>query len=209
MVCPPRVARLVFVFVVAACDVGLTTSAFDDKSLLMESWRPTALRPAPALIAAGEAACRERQDGGDLPLVVTDARGERRIQFVFADESNVATCRFWLNEDGSISVDAHLAGPLEGVGEADSDGITIEYSRGTGTGEEDDPDNWDEQLIVGRVDPSVAAVSVRPQGHAPLVASLHDGWYTAWWPKLHTRYVVAASDSTGALVAEDSVGFDR
>ena len=61
-------------------------------------------------------------------LVVTDAR--EHIQFVFADKSNVATCRFILNEDGSISVDAHPAGPLEGVGEADSDGITIEYSGG-------------------------------------------------------------------------------
>jgi hypothetical protein len=54
--------------------------------------------------------------------------------------------------------------------------------------------------VIGRVGGGIAQVQIHSEGEPRIVATLWDGWFTAWWPGL-PRGTAVAFDPGGSAVA--------
>ncbi len=152
-------------------------------------WRPAPIRPSTAVAAAGEAACRTRDEVAALPLRVLDARGVGLLTMVFADDASAVLCRAEVAEDGSATAEARPVagyGPKTGTPEEGTLGIhdleVLQSSSGART------------VVVGQVGDGVHSVGVNFDDATWSTAAMAGGWYATWWPGTAKALGVAASD---------------
>lgn len=128
-------------------------------------WRATPTNPTLAQLAQAAQACG---DGLGSP-VLTDSRGPYTAS-IYADSTTGDVC---LSGDGvSMSSSSTSATPakvqdgqiqLDGGGTRDSAGDAL-------------------TLVDGRTGAGVTAVTIRRSDGSSVQATVHDGWYLAWWP---------------------------
>jgi hypothetical protein len=146
-------------------------------------WRATPLLLDPVMWARVEQTCRrdiEMPPGGAVAVI--DARG-----------AGVATVRMTGDHAGScdslqITADGRVAGAGSGwradgperfavLGAAALAGLET-GSIGGGTL---DVTGWS---VYGRAGPAITTVIVEPANHPAVAATLMNGWFSAWWPRL-------------------------
>jgi hypothetical protein len=156
-------------------------------------WRRAPAHPTPAIAQAAEAACREQDAVGALPLVVLDARGEGEITVVFADPKAAAVCHAKVAEDGSATADARKVHGYPAPAPASQklgihDLESVDATTGART------------VLVGQVGPDVARVSAQFDDATWSHATMADGWYAMWWPGREPVLTVAAVNSRSVAV---------
>lgn len=183
---------------------------------LVGPWRATPLLLDAAMWGRVEQTCRrdiEMPPGGVVAVV--DARG-----------AGVVTVRMTGDHAGScdslaITADGRVAGAGSGwradgperfavLGAAELAGIETAMVGGGIL----QASGWS---VYGRSGASIASVVVEPRNHPAVIASLRNGWFSAWWPQLpgeagpdrladdradHPPMVIRGYDATGELVAQ-------
>jgi len=159
------------------------TSAAEDA--VFGRWRRTPAHPTADMTVAAETACRDQPPVGDLPLVVTDARGDGELTLVFASAKAAAVCHATLARSGAATADARKvtrypapAPASEKLGIHDLE--VIDSTTGA------------RSVLVGQVAEDVARVSAQFQDATWSHASMADGWYAMWWPGRDPALTVAA-----------------
>jgi hypothetical protein len=156
-------------------------------------WRRVPTVPSPAMADAAEDACRALADVGDLPLRVSDTRGQGLLVLVFADDATAVVCEADVPDSGAASAEARVVHgladaepPAEGhLGPHDLERVV------TGAGAR--------FVVVGRV-ADVPEVGISFDDWTWGKASLKDGWYAAWWPQAAAALSVASVDRRSVVI---------
>jgi hypothetical protein len=176
--------------------------------MLAGPWQATPFSIDPRLWAEADRACRN--SGMDpfpnVMLVVIDARGEGVLQAQFAGlPGSTATCMdMTVHADGSVEA---LGGggtafgaafrPLQQF-ELQVDGMSGNGGDGMGPG----AGGPGSVQVSGRAGPGIAQVRIIAPGQPPIVASLENGWFLAWWHGSFEPVAVVGLDTLGNQVAE-------
>ncbi len=165
---------------------------------LLGPWQPTPLTPGATLIAAADAACRAftRPQG---PLVLADARGGGVVQVFYVGANGDASECNQMRISPTGSVDAHSGGGTsrgEPFPAIDPLGLEV-VGGGSSTVANGEPIS---AATFGRAGAGIARVQVEVAGQPPIVATLANGWFAAWWPGPPHGTVVGL-DGGGMVVA--------
>jgi hypothetical protein len=198
-------ARHVVTAVLAASSIaagcGVESGRYATIEELRGPWRAEPIPVDPAMIAAGERACRERS--GDLTapkdrLVAVDARGGNRLFLIFAGPpADSSACELRMDAAGNVSMvgasGSSANAPFEALAPGD---VVIMGSDGGGfaAGE------W--RSGMGRVGSAVTAVRLVVPGGPTVRASVGGGWFAAWWPSSQFSFTVEGFDATGQKIGE-------
>ena len=179
---------------------------------LIGPWRPTPFLLDPALWARIESACRrEIEMPAGSRAAVIDVRG-----------AEVGTVRMTGQRAGSCNaLQVGAAGQVAGAGGGWvgdgaeplppplGDAEIGEMDQGSVGGGELKVQGWS---VSGRAGAAIQSVVVVPANHPPVLATLRNGWFAAWWPRRagepeldappHLSFVIQGFDAAGALVAE-------
>jgi hypothetical protein len=135
----------------------------------------------------------------DLDLVVVDARGGGRLALFYAGQlGSFADCpSMTVSADGSVGDmgggNIGTIGPL-GAPVADNE-LRVVWAVSSGEGRSGSTQR------VGQSGSSIELVSVRPAEGEPILATLADGWWSAWWPGTDRgRVGIGGFDASGELV---------
>jgi hypothetical protein len=163
--------------------------------------RVTPLVPDETIVAAADEMCRESAPVQDaVELVVVDARGSGRLSLFYAGPRDAwAQCPYMtVNDDGSVDTMGGNGGGTRGGLSAPmkADEVRVVHLEWGGQG------SSGHTLMVGRAGPSMRQVTVRPPEGGPILTTLTDGWWSAWWPgTARGRVVISGFDSSGTLVS--------
>lgn len=171
---------------------------------LIGPWRREPLSAPAAVIAAADRTCRRLAEPQmfprDVELVAIDARGGGRLPTTFASDDAMAYCGFLTIADNGI-LSGSLSGSQTGFTEPVLGPGRLLGWGGTGSGlQETDADAW--CSFTGRAGPGVARVVIEAQVAGPIMATLQNGWYVAWWPvscRFSDPLVIAAYDVPGRV----------
>jgi hypothetical protein len=157
-------------------------------------WRRAPAYPTPKVRATAEAACREQDEVGDLPLKVLDARGEGEVTLVFADARTAVVCFATAKDETSATATAR---PVAGYPETkalDPEKLGIHDEEIVDAGARS------RFIVVGRVGDKVHDVGASFDDWTWGKASMADGWYAIWWPGSQPALTIAASDSRSIAI---------
>jgi hypothetical protein len=161
-------------------------------STAFADWQAAPMTPTAAVTAAAPARCGMATFG--LPTsvpVIIDQRGSAAA-IMLATQSDVVTCFVVLDSSGNVAAAVSGAGhrgPANGQINV-LGGLTVPAAGG-------DPGVT---VINGTVASTVASVQVMEAGVA-VTATVHDGFFLAWWPGTDTASDVSALDAAGAVIA--------
>jgi hypothetical protein len=187
---------------------GLPALLPASREMLAGPWQATPFSIDPRLRTEAERACRN--SGMDpfpnVTLMVIDARGEGVLQAQFAGlPGSTASCMdMTIRDDGLVEA---LGGGSTGGGmafrplqqfELQVDGKSGGGGGGIGPG----AGGPGTVQVSGRVGPGIAQVRILAPGQPPIVASLQNGWFLAWWHGSFDPVTVVGLDALGNQVAE-------
>ncbi len=167
-------------------------------------WRTTPVGIDPALRLEVERACRASM----LPfppltqLVLVDARGQGRLQAIFAGPTGQqATCM-----DMEIDADGRVQA-MGGGSTGEGDGKPVEIGpfelRSQGSMSSGAPGAVTSSLTSGMAGPGIASIVLEAPGQPQITASLANGWYAVWFPGAWPRATkVIGLDAFGTEVAQ-------
>jgi len=118
-----------------------------------------------------------RQDDGDLPTALVDARGEQFVTVIMADDLTAIECLARLSDDGaSATVDgvdrlsAVAVAPVEKTAITVASVIHLDDRTGGRT------------VAFGRVGPDADAAKAGFGDNSTVLGSKAEGWWAMWWP---------------------------
>jgi hypothetical protein len=157
-------------------------------------WRRRPVAPSSGVAAAAEDACRAQAAVGDLPLTLTDNRGDRVLTLVFTDATHAAVCHAAVTPARDATADARslpevVAGAAPAEGRLGAYDIEVIEAR-----------SGPRVVIVGRVS-DVPEVSVSFDDATWGRMSMNAGWYTAWWPQAALAMTVATVDRRNTVIS--------
>ncbi len=165
-------------------------------------WQPQPLPIWPALIESVARECsRSMQPFPAAPLVAVDARGEGRLQAVFAGPGGMAAC-YDMTVDATGAV-AAMGGGMTGMAPGPPpipaqrlQSAGVSSSGGGGQ-------RITSSTIIGQAGPGISTVVAVLPGRGRITATLENGWYVMWWPgELPGGTKVIGLDAAGVEVAE-------
>ena len=155
-------------------------------------WRPAPLLLDDAHVAIVSDACAAaaREELGEteanLPTALVDARGERLVTAIMADDLNAIECLARLDEAGTTAtVDSVARLSMVAVAPVDKSAITVASAI-----HETDQEGG-RTVAFGRIGPDGDGVEVGFADKSAVLASIDQGWWAIWWP----RDVLASSYS--------------
>jgi hypothetical protein len=164
-------------------------------------WRPSPIELPDDLRSSAEYVCRNPANPAvlaaikDLPIAVSDARGGGLASLLFADGDIAFECRVKLEMVGPGLGATILEPPSRlAAGDAPADAITIVSDNRV------EDDGGARTVLIGRVAPDPYRVVASFDDQSEVVASLGNGWYTAWWPGLDRPGGVGALDRKSVVV---------
>jgi len=215
---PTRVAAgLLIAALTVACDTAPTSTtngaagseATDEltmlgaMALLLGPRRPEPVPLWPALLqVVAETCARSMQPFPPAPLVAVDARGEGRLQALFACPAGVAMCNdMTIAPDGRVEAagggmtsEGNAAQPVVGAAQLRSAGLSSSSDAGG---------RVTSSLITGQAGQGIARVVVEMAGRQRMGATLAQGWYLFWFPgEIPVGTRVIGLDVLGANIAE-------
>jgi hypothetical protein len=146
-------------------------------------WRagPILVDNAHIAIVSDACAAAAREELGEteanLPTALVDARGERFLTAIMADDLNAIECLAQLDETGATAtVDSVARLSIVAVAPVDTSAITVasvihETDREGGR-----------TLAFGRIGPDTGAARVGFGDTTVVNASIAEGWWATWWP---------------------------
>ena len=164
-------------------------------------WSPKPFDLDPALLAAVDRSCRASLAPfpAGAELVVADARGEGLVQAYFAGPNGAwARCdNVMLAMDGEVRAagggKSITAAPLPPL-----DGAELEVTESGGSSPPD------VSYVYGRVGADIVRVVIDGPSLPRLEASLANGWFAAWVPRMWPSvWWVRGLDASGVVVAVD------
>jgi hypothetical protein len=171
---------------------------------ILGPWRTTPLILDANLVAAVDRACRaDFQLPAGVQLVVIDARGGGIVQPFYAgpDGSSANCADVQILADGKVQASG-AGGTGSGGPPAPLKPFEIRQGGISGQGGAGAGAPVMTTLASGEAGPGVAHVVIQLAGQPPILASLANGWYVAWWPgQLPNGSKVVGYDSSGQPVA--------
>jgi hypothetical protein len=143
------------------------------------------------------AAAREElgETEANLPTALVDARGERLLTAIMADDLNAIECLARLDDAGATAtVDSVARLSMVAVAPVDKSAMTVasvtreSYLDGRRT------------LAFGRIGPDAGGAKVGFEDKSVVGASIAEGWWAVWWPGDVRATSFAAVDSHGLVV---------
>jgi hypothetical protein len=134
-----------------------------------------------------------------LSRVVADARGEGRIQLVYAREDRQhAVCEAIVRSDGfQVEPRSASAEPVTDPPLAPTE--IRPHGGGSSPGGTPPGERW--YGILGEAGSEIHQVVAHVTGLPPVVASLGGGWFSLWWPVEDSEYRLVGLDAAGNEVA--------
>ena len=177
-------------------------------ALLLGPWRPEPVPLWPALLQVVAQTCaRSMQPFPPAPLVAVDARGEGRLQALFAGPGGVAMCNdMTIDADGRVEA---AGGGMTSMGSDPQPAIGAAQLRSAGVSSSSDAGGRvTTSLITGQAGQGIARVVVEMPGRQRMGATLAQGWYLFWFPgEIPAGTRVIGLDVLGANIAEsDTLG---
>lgn len=149
--------------------------------LLLGPWRSEPIPLWPALLATVARVCpASMQPFPAVPLVAVDARGQGRLQALFAGAGGQAACNdMTIDARGAV---AAMGGGMTAIGNpapaaGDQALVSAGVSSSGGPG-----DAITSSVISGAAGAGIATVAIVMPGRARMRATLANGWYLFWWP---------------------------
>lgn len=148
---------------------------------LLGPWRSEPIPLWPALLAAVARVCStSMQPFPAVPLVAVDARGQGRLEALFAGAGGQAACNgMTIDAQGAV---AAMGGGMTAIGNpppavGDQALVSAGVSSSGGAG-----DAITSSVIAGAAGAGIATVAIVMPGRARMRATLANGWYLFWWP---------------------------
>jgi hypothetical protein len=172
---------------------------------ILGSWRTTPVElgdPQIAVISDACAAAARDQLGepeANLPTAVVDARGENVATAILVDEERAIECRVRIDSGGTATVDdvARLApsmvAPVGAAGISVSSLVQVPDLEG------------DRMLLIGRAGSSAFSIKIAFDDGTQVIASIGNGWYTAWWPGHVRARAIGAVDAGNLAIASGEI----
>ena len=146
-------------------------------------WRPAPLLLDSAHIAIVSDACAAaaREELGEteanLPTAIVDARGERLLMAIMADDLNAIECLAHLDDAGATAtVDSVARLSMVAVAPVDNSAITVASVIHEGDRE------GGRTVTFGRIGPDADGAKVGFADKSAVLASSDQGWWAMWWP---------------------------
>ena len=208
-------ACVLIALLTVACDTGPTSTtdgpagseAIDDvtvpaaMALLLGPWRPEPVQLWPALLHIVAQTCaRSMQPFPPAPLIAVDARGEGRLETLFAGPGGMAMCNdMTIAPDGRVEA---AGGGMTSVDPAPQPPVAGLRSAGVSTSGGGDG-RVTSSVIIGQAGEGIARVAVAMPGRPRMWATLSQGWYVFWFPgAIPAGTSVIGMDVLGADIAE-------
>jgi hypothetical protein len=164
--------------------------------LVLAGWASAPVAADGALASAAAAACAA---GGDddtaLPMIAQDQRGNAAT-LLFAGGGQLSICLMARDDTGQIV--AAASGMTRLVPTSSS------LSVDSGLGSPATPGAPALTIVAGRVDGSVATVTITRTDGVAVTATVSSGYFVAWWPTDAEAKVVRAANSAGAVISSIS-----
>ncbi len=164
-------------------------------------WRaaPILVDNAHIAIVSDACAAAAREELGEteanLPTALVDARGERFLTAIMADDLNAIECLAHLDEAGtSATVDSVARLSMAAVAPVDKSAITV-ASVIHEAGQE-----GSRTVAFGRIGPLAGAAKVGLTDTSVVLASIELGWWATWWPGELRAASYAAIDSHDLVI---------
>jgi hypothetical protein len=182
-----RLAAAVLVLGLAACgEEVIQPPVAPPPATLAEltgPWRPTPLGLDPLLWARAEEACRKDMEmAPGTKAIIIDVRGAGVATLRMTGATRGSCNTLQLLPDGTFTgagggwngPSGERLGPRPGadLGEVEQQAVGGGDLKVTG---------WS---IYGTAGDEIASVVVEPRGHQAVLATLTNGWFSAWWPTL-------------------------
>jgi hypothetical protein len=165
-------------------------------------WRSSPLVVDDAHVAIVSDACAAEArtslgpDEADLPTALVDARGQRFVTVIMADDLTAIECLATLSEDGA-SATADLVVRLSAVAVAPVDKGTMSVASVT----QGDEVGGDRTVAFGRIGPDAEGAKAGFGDASTVLASSAEGWWAMWWPGSAPADSYSAVDNQGLVIA--------
>ena len=163
-------------------------------------WRVSPIRVDDMHVAIVSDACaaQARETLGDnaanLPTALVDARGERLVTVLMADDLNAIECLAHLDDAGTTAtVDSVARLSLLSVAPVDGAAITVASVT-------QDEAAGGRTIAFGRIGPDAHAAKVGFGDNSVVLASSAEGWWALWWPGAVRANSVSAVDSHDLVI---------
>jgi hypothetical protein len=182
----------------APAGVGTTPQAFAQLRDVLGPWQPSPFVPDPQLVAAADATCRAFHRGSLGSLVVVDVRGGGVVEAFYAEgQRDFFECtQMRVSETGQVTADQG-GGSGGDPRPAPAAFELMHLGGGHSTGPNGEPRA---ATTFGRAGAGIARVQIQVAGQPPIVATLVNGWFAAWWPG-GPRATTLGFDGGGGIVA--------
>jgi hypothetical protein len=164
-------------------------------------WRSSPLVVDDAHVAIVSDACAAEArtslgpDEADLPTALVDARGQRFMTVIMADDLTAIECLATLSEDGA-SATADLVVRLSAVAVAPVDKGAISIASVT----QGDEVGGDRTVAFGRIGPDAEGAKAGFGDASTVLASSAEGWWAMWWPGSAPADSYSAVDNQGLVI---------
>jgi hypothetical protein len=169
------------------------------QNALVGPWQQVPIPLAGPILAAVDRACRGSMP--DFPpevrLAVVDARGGGLIQAHYVGPNSAEATCLDMSVDPAGRVEASGGGSTGsgGQGAPPMEALALEAGGGSGSDRS--------SVTYGRAGAGIAKVMLIVPGQPPIVASLANGWYIAWWPgKWPPKMRIVGLDAIGRTAVE-------
>jgi hypothetical protein len=164
-------------------------------------WRfsPVVVDDAHIAIVSDACAAEAREtlgsDDGDLPTALVDARGERFMTVIMADDLNAIECLARLTDDGtSATVESVDRLSSAAVAPVEKSAITV-----ASVIHEDDRQGG-RTVAFGRIGPDPDAAKAGFGDNSTVLGSKAEGWWAMWWPGVVRANGFAATDNHDIVI---------
>ena len=164
-------------------------------------WRSSPLVVDDAHIAivsdacAAEARATLGPDDADLPTTLVDARGQRFMTVIMADDLTAIECLATLSDDGT-SATADMVSRLSAVAVTPVDKGAISVASVTRV----DEAGGDRTVAFGRIGPDADGAKAGFGNNSAVRASSALGWWAMWWPGSVPPDSYSAVDNQGLVI---------
>lgn len=164
-------------------------------------WRSSPLVVDDAHVAIVSDACAAEArktlgpDDAELPTALVDARGQRFVTVIMADDLTAIECLATLSDDGaSATVDTVSRLSSAAVAPVDKGAISVaSLTHG-------DASSGERTVAFGRIGPDADTAKAGFGDKSAALASSAEGWWAMWWPGSLQAVSFSAVDNQGVVI---------